>query len=85
MRKISTFLMMAAMVFAMLSCGNSKLDPNTNDDLTEKWGITYSHVNLGAYPDLFSKYWVYAFDAINNSDTGLKLQGKYPKTRFKPY
>ena len=74
--------MMAAMVFAMLSCGNSKLDPNTNDDLTEKWGITYSHVNLGAYPDLFSKYWVYAFDAINNSDTGLKLQGKYPKTRF---
>lgn len=82
MRKISVIMMMAAMVFAMLSCDTLKNDTGSNEDLTEVWGITYSHVNLGAYPDLFSKYWVYAFDASNNPDTGLKLQGKYPDTRF---
>ena len=78
MRNITNYLMLALAMFFMLSCSSEDmLEENKNP-----WGITYSHANLGAYPDLYSKYWVYAFDITQNENVGLRITGEYPQTRF---
>lgn len=82
MKRITVFLITATLVFGLLSCYPSADNTPPSPNSEKLWGITYSHTNLGAYPDLFSKYWVYAFDAVKNQNSGLKLSGKYPKTRF---
>lgn len=69
-----------AMTLGFLSCSDDSGE--TPPAVKNVWGITYSHKNLGAYPDLFSKYWVYAYETSKNPDVGLRISGEYPDTRF---
>lgn len=73
-------LALMAMTFGLLSCSedSGEVPPPVKD----VWGITYSHKNLGAYPDLFSNYWVYAYETTKNPNVGLRISGEYPDTRF---
>lgn len=73
-------LALMAIVLGLLSCSDDSGDVPTLPD--NVWGITYSYKNLGAYPDLFSNYWVYAYQTNNNPNVGLRISGEYPDTRF---
>ena len=78
MRNITDCIALIMIVCCMFSCNN-------NDDMDVKnnvWGTTYYHKNLGAYPDLYSKYWVYAYNVSQNEHVGLRISGEYPQTRF---
>jgi len=74
--------MLSALALTLASCNNNDntpTEPSTDGNL---WGTTYYHANLGAYPDIYSKYWVYAYDITENPNIGLRLTGFYPKARF---
>lgn len=68
------------MTIGFLSCSEDAVEPRP--EAKSVWGVTYSYKNLGAYPDLFSKYWVYAYDTSKNPNVGLRISGQYPYTRF---
>lgn len=64
--------MTAVLVLSLISCDdndNNTQQPNVDSNL---WSTTYSHANLGAYPDIYSKYWVYAYDITDNPNVGLR-------------
>ena len=81
MRAIFKYLVISTFVLNLISCNNddTPTPPSGNNEI---WGTTYSHLNLGAYPDIYSKYWVYAYDITKNPNIGLRISGVYPQARF---
>lgn len=73
-------LVLMAMIFGLLSCSDNSGE--VTPPVENVWGITYSYKNLGAYPDLYSNYWVYAYETKNNPNVGLRITGEYPDARF---
>lgn len=82
MRELFKYLMLSVLVFAAISCDDKDTNPVPPINPNEIWGTTYSHSNLGAYPDIYSKYWVYAYDISENPNIGLCITGVYPQARF---
>ncbi|MBQ8493390.1 MAG: hypothetical protein IJ464_03830 [Alistipes sp.] len=82
MKNLFMYLMLWILAFNLVSCddnNNNPVQPNGDSNL---WGTTYYHANLGAYPDIYSKYWVYAYNITENPNIGLRLTGAYPEARF---
>lgn len=82
MKNLFICLMLSIIAFNLASCddnNNAPVQPNGDSNL---WGTTYYHANLGAYPDIYSKYWVYAYNITENPNIGLRLTGAYPEARF---
>lgn len=81
MRAIFKYLVISTFALNLISCNNddTPTPPSGNNEI---WGTTYSHLNLGAYPDIYSKYWVYAYDITKNPNIGLRISGVYPQARF---
>lgn len=82
MRVIFKYLVISTFALNLISCNNDNNTPTPPSGNNEIWGTTYSHVNLGAYPDIYSKYWVYAYDITKNPNIGLRISGVYPQARF---
>lgn len=82
MRKIFKYLVLSALAITLFSCDSKNDNPTPPSDSSNLWGTTYYHANLGAYPDIYSKYWVYAYDITKNPNVGLRITGIYPKARF---
>lgn len=82
MRKLFRYIMMSVLVLNLISCDDNDNNPALPDSDNNIWGVTYSHANLGAYPDIYSKYWVYAYDITKNPNVGLRITGVYPQARF---
>lgn len=74
--------MFSALALTLASCNNNDNTPTQPSIDGNLWGTTYYHANLGAYPDIYSKYWVYAYDITGNPNIGLRLTGFYPKARY---
>lgn len=73
---------MSVLALTLISCDDNDNTPTQPSADSNLWGTTYSHANLGAYPDIYSKYWVYAYNITDNPNVGLRLTGLYPKARF---
>ena len=58
MSSVKIYLAMIAAALCLFSCNDADEAENAPAETKKLWGTTYSHTNLGAYPDLFSKYWV---------------------------
>ena len=82
MRAIFKYLLISTFALNVISCDDDENNPTPPSGNNEIWGTTYSHVNLGAYPDIYSKYWVYAYDITKNPNIGLRISGVYPQARF---
>ena len=82
MSSVKFYLAMIAAALCLFSCNDADEAENAPAETKKLWGTTYSHTNLGAYPDLFSKYWVYAYDIKSNPNAGLRITGRYPQARF---
>ena len=82
MSSVKIYLAMIAAALCLFSCNDADEAENAPAETKKLWGSTYSHTNLGAYPDLFSKYWVYAYDIKSNPNAGLRITGRYPQARF---
>ena len=63
-------------------------DENTpqinNPEPKEQWGKTLRGDNqtLLAFPDIYADYWEYTYSYKDNPNIGLRLTGKFPKSRF---
>ena len=81
MRHIFKIGLLSLLALCVISCEDND-DHQPPSDSNEIWGTTYSHANLGAYPDIYSKYWVYAYETHENPNIGLRISGVYPQARF---
>ena len=81
MRHIFKIGLLSLLALCVISCEDND-DHQPPSDSNEIWGTTYSHANLGAYPDIYSKYWVYAYETYENPNIGLRISGLYPQARF---
>ena len=84
---IMTSLLSCIMAMTFIACS----DDDSNNDIKiptlspkEQWGPTLKGDGevLGAYPDLYSNYWEYTYQADQNSDKILCLKGEYPHCRY---
>lgn len=82
MRELFKYLVLSVLALTLISCNDNDNTPTQPSADSNLWGTTYSHANLGAYPDIYSKYWVYAYNITDNPNVGLRLTGFYPKARF---
>ena len=82
MQVIFKYLILSVLALSLISCDGKENNPTPPSVDKNIWGTTYSHANLGAYPDIYSKYWVYAFDVTKNPGIGLRIAGVYPQARF---
>ena len=82
MSNVKIYLAMIATALCLFSCNDADEAEYPPAETKNLWGTTYSHTNLGAYPDLFSKYWVYAYNVKSNPNAGLRITGYYPQSRF---
>lgn len=82
MRGIFKYLVLSVLVLNLISCSDNDSNSTLPSEDSNIWGTTYSHANLGAYPDIYSKYWVYAYDITKNPNVGLRISGVYPQARF---
>ena len=82
MRELFKYLVLSVLALNVISCDDNDNNPTPSDGDNDIWGTTYSHSNLGAYPDIYSKYWVYAYDISKNPNIGLRITGVYPQARF---
>lgn len=80
MKKFYSLISLLVILFVTTSCETS--DEPQDKTPKEVWGETYSHTNLGAYPDLYSNYWIYVLETNKNPNIGLRITGKFPQTRF---
>lgn len=84
---IMTSLLSCITAMAFIACSD---DDSSNDTKIptlspkEQWGATLKGDGevLGAYPDLYSNYWEYTYQADQNSDKILCLKGEYPHCRY---
>lgn len=81
MRHIFKIGLLSLLALCVISCEDND-DHQPPSDSNDIWGTTYSHANLGAYPDIYSKYWVYAYETYENPNIGLRISGLYPQARF---
>lgn len=82
MRRLFKYLVLPVLILILISCKDNDSNSTPPSEGRNIWGTTYSHANLGAYPDIYSKYWVYAYDITKNPNIGLRISGVYPKARF---
>ena len=86
MKKIF-YLMLVALTMGMFTACDDN-DENTpqinNPEPKEQWGKTLRGDNqtLLAFPDIYADYWEYTYSYKDNPNIGLRLTGKYPKSRF---
>lgn len=83
---IMTSLLSCITAMAFIACSDD-CDNNTKfptPSPKEQWGATLKGDGevLGAYPDLYSNYWEYTYQADQNSDKILCLKGEYPHCRY---
>ena len=84
---IMTSLLSCITAMTFIACsdegGNNKTKFPTPSP-KEQWGATLKGDGevLGAYPDLYSNYWEYTYQADQNSDKILCLKGEYPHCRY---
>lgn len=87
MRKTFYLVAMAIGLSLFMACDDDNNDdaiPITNPTPKEQWGKTLRGDNqsLLAFPDIFADYWEYTYSFKDNPNIGLRLTGKYPKSRF---
>lgn len=82
MQGIFKYLVLFVLTLNLISCNDNDTNSTLPSEDSNIWGTTYSHTNLGAYPDIYSKYWVYAYDITKNPNVGLRISGVYPQARF---
>lgn len=87
MRKTFYLVAMAIGLSLFVACDDDNNDgasPIINPTPKEQWGKTLRGDNqsLLAFPDIFADYWEYTFSFKENPNVGLRLTGKYPKSRF---
>ena len=86
MKKIF-YLMLVALTMGMFTACDDN-DENTpqinNPEPKEQWGKTLRGDNqtLLAFPDIYADYWEYTYSYKDNPNIGLRLTGKFPKSRF---
>ena len=86
MKKIF-YLMLVALTMGMFTACDDD-DENTpqinNPEPKEQWGKTLRGDNqtLLAFPDIYADYWEYTYSYKDNPNIGLRLTGKFPKSRF---
>ena len=86
MKKIFYLMLVALTVGMFTACDDD--DENTpqinNPEPKEQWGKTLRGDNqtLLAFPDIYADYWEYTYSYKDNPNIGLRLTGKFPKSRF---
>lgn len=91
-KKLNLFLL-AALSFGMVACSDDDDNTPENGGTTEPefsvggeeaWGkvMRGDDLTIGAFPDMFVCYWEYTFDASENPNIGLRIEGEYPDARF---
>lgn len=85
--KKTFYLVAVAFIFGLFTACDDDNDNDTpviNPTPKEQWGKTLRGDNqtLLAFPDIFADYWEYTYSYKDNPNIGLRLTGKYPKSRF---
>lgn len=84
---IMTSLLSCITAMTFIACSDDDSNNGTKfppQSPKEQWGATLKGDGevLGAYPDLYSNYWEYTYQADKNSDKILCLKGEYPHCRY---
>ena len=84
---IMTSLLSCITAMTFIACSDDDSNNGTKSPSPspkEQWGATLKGDGevLGAYPDLYSNYWEYTYQADKNSDKILCLKGEYPHCRY---
>ena len=84
---IMTSLLSCITAMTFIACSDDDSNNGTkfpSPSSKEQWGATLKGDGevLGAYPDLYSNYWEYTYQADKNSDKILCLKGEYPHCRY---
>lgn len=84
---IMTSLLSCITAMTFIACSDDDSNNGTkfpSPSPKEQWGATLKGDGevLGAYPDLYSNYWEYTYQADKNSDKILCLKGEYPHCRY---
>lgn len=84
---IMTSLLSCITAMTFIACSDDDNNNGTKfppQSPKEQWGATLKGDGevLGAYPDLYSNYWEYTYQADKNSDKILCLKGEYPHCRY---
>lgn len=87
MKKTFYLVAIAFVLGLFAACDDDDKDidsPIVNPTPKEQWGKTLRGDNqtLLAFPDIFADYWEYTYSYKDNPNIGLRLTGKYPKSRF---
>lgn len=85
--KKTFYLVALAFVFGLFTACNDDDENDTpivNPTPKEQWGKTLrgDDQSLLAFPDIFADYWEYTYSYKDNPNIGLRLTGKFPKSRF---
>ncbi len=90
LKKFAMLLAAPAIAFGFTSCSDDN-DDNGNggggNNYDDMWGevLRGDNMTLRFYPDHFAYYWEYTFDAVENPETGLVIEGEFPNARFMSY
>ena len=81
-RFICHFLCGAALFSLLPACSDDNDSPASAAE--GAWSATMSGRDgvLGQYPDLYSNYWEFTWDAGAASDVAVRLEGQYPYARY---
>ena len=84
---IMTSLLSCITAMTFIACSDDDSNNGTkfpSPSPKKQWGATLKGDGevLGAYPDLYSNYWEYTYQADKNSDKILCLKGEYPHCRY---
>ena len=81
---ITTSLLSCITAMTFIACSDDDGTKIPTPLPKEQWSATLKGDGevLGAYPDLYSNYWEYTYQADQNSDKILCLKGEYPHCRY---
>lgn len=88
LRNAGVALLAACMAFTLTSCSDDDDDKKVNTvEGRDMWGevLRGDDMTLQFFPDHFAYYWEYTFDAGENPDLGLVIEGEFPDARFLSY